>query len=207
MPTWRGWCALLLVCAVATTAIVREAYFFLAVNDPAPGGVLVAEGWGSDDFMAGVMLEFKRNHYDGLFVTGGPIDKGAPLSEYKTYAELGAATLEQMGFDPKALHAVPAQAARQDRTYASAMALKKWLREHGIAAGKINIMSVGAHSRRTRLLFKKAFGANAKVGIMAAEERTFDPRHWWRSSQGFRTVTDEMAAYFYARFLFRTPEE
>lgn len=204
-PTWRGWCALLLLCAVTATAAVRGAYAFLAVNDPMPGGVLVAEGWGNDDFKASVMAEFKRNHYDGLFVTGGPIENGAPLSEYKTWGELGAATLERMGVNPKVLHAVPAPPVRQDRTYASAMALKKWLREHGIAAAKINVMSVGAHSRRTRLLFEKAFGADAKVGIIATEEQTFNSRRWWTSSQGFREVTDEMAAYFYARFLFHAP--
>jgi hypothetical protein len=177
------------------------------VNDTVPGGVLVAEGWGSDVFMQEVIAEFGRGHYSGLYVTGGPVEKGAPLMEYKTYAELAAATLVKMNFDPKLLHAVPAMEVRKDRTYASALALKQWLREHSVSPEKINIVSMGPHSRRTRMLFQKAFGPGSRIGIIAVEDPNFDPRRWWTTSIGFRGVTDEMLAYFYARFLFHPAEE
>jgi len=32
------------------------------------------------------IAEFKQHHYDRLFVTGIPLQQGAPLSEYKNYA-------------------------------------------------------------------------------------------------------------------------
>ena len=67
-------------------------------------------------------------------------------------------------------------------------------------------MSSGAHSRRTRLLFQKAFGDGVTIGIVASPEREFDPRRWWTSSSGFRTVTSEIIAYLYARFIFRGAE-
>ncbi len=207
VPTWRGWLLLLCLAVALLTFAVRGVYSFLAPNDPVPGGILVVEGWAGDDVLAGVIDEFKRNHYDGLFVTGGPLDKGAPLSEYKTYPELTVATLVKMGFDPKRLHAVPSGAVEKDRTYSSAMALKVWLRAHGMAASRINVISVGPHARRTRYLFQKTFGDSAKVGVLAFGEAGFDPKRWWASSQGFRSVTGEMLAYLYARLLFCAPKD
>ena len=81
------------------------------------------------------------------------------------------------------------------------------MREHGVAANALNIITSGAHSRRTRLIFEKAFGDGVAVGVIASRDRDFDPRRWWTSSSGFRTVTGEIIAYLYARFLFRASAE
>jgi hypothetical protein len=205
LPTWRGWLLIALFLAGAGFAFLRGSYWFLAVNDPAPGGALVVEGWGADYLMEAAKNEFESRSYDGLFVTGGPLEKGSPLVEYRSCAELGAVTIVKMGLDPKKVQAVPSEAVRTDRTYASAMALKQWLGAHGRAVSKVNLMSVGAHSRRSRLLFHKAFGDEVKVGIVALEDREFEPDRWWTSSAGFRSVTGEWVAYLYARFLFRSP--
>jgi hypothetical protein len=207
VPTWRGWLALLLLAAATAFAAVRSVYPFLAVSDPVRGGVLVVEGWASDDAMREVIAEFQRGHYSGLYVTGGPLERGALLAEYRTFAELSAATLLRLGFDPKLLHAVPAMEVRKDRTYASALALKQWLREHHVPSEKINIMTQGAHTRRTRLLYEKAFGNESHIGAIAVRDMDFDPRRWWTTSIGFRGVTDEMLAYFYARFFFHAATE
>jgi hypothetical protein len=71
-----------------------------------------------------VIAEFRRHHYTKLYVVGVPLERGAPLSEYKTYAELGAATLLKLGMDRDSIQAIPAPLVRQDRTYASALVLK-----------------------------------------------------------------------------------
>jgi uncharacterized SAM-binding protein YcdF (DUF218 family) len=172
------------------------------VNDPLPGGILVLEGWAPDPFLAKAMEEFKRGKYDGLYITGGPIETGGMLVEYKNYADMTAARLLKMGFDASLLHPVPAMKVPRDRTYTSAMALRDWLAGHNVRATNITLMTGGAHARRSRLLFRQVFGSSAKVGAIAIPDDDFDPAHWWRTSQGFRTVTGEMIAWFYARFLF-----
>ena len=91
VPTLRGWLLLLLSLGALAIIGAREMGPFLMVNNPVPGGVLVVEGWLPDYAMEATVAEFNRNHYDKLFVTGIPLTQGAPLSEYKTYAELGAA--------------------------------------------------------------------------------------------------------------------
>ena len=203
VPTWRGWLLMLAAGSLLFFGMLRGLYPFLALRDLRPGGVLVAEGWGTEEMMRDVLEASRRDHYDALFVTGGPIDESSPFAEYKTFAELGAAILVRVGGDPKTIHAVPSPKVVQDRTYASAVALKNWMREHGVAAATVNVVSAGAHSRRSRLLFQKAFGDGVAVGVLPSPDRDFDPRRWWASSAGFRSVTGEAIAYLYARLLFR----
>jgi uncharacterized SAM-binding protein YcdF (DUF218 family) len=186
---------------------LKGSYHFLAVNDPHPGGILVIEGWAPDYALEAVKDEFKRHPYSKLYVTGGPIEAGAPLSEYNSYAELGAAVLLKIGLPTNSVQAVPAPWVRQDRTYTCAKALRWWLATNGVPATNINLITVGPHSRRSRLLFQKAFGSTTTMGVTAVPPREYDPHEWWRSSPGFRTVTGEQIAYIYVRLFFRTTKE
>jgi hypothetical protein len=184
---------------------IRTTYPFLALTEPLAGGALVVEGWAPDHALRLAVAEFNRGHYDRLYVTGGPLDQGAPLSEYRTYAELGAAILYKLGLGSNSVQAVPAPAVIQDRTYASAKSLRRWMEANGVPASKLNLMTIGPHARRSRLLFAKVFGDGA-VGVVSLPVEDYDAAHWWRSSAGVRTVISEALAYVYARCLFRASE-
>ena len=162
----------------------------------------MVEGWAPDYALQAALAEARQYSYEKVFVTGGPIEWGAPLSQYKTYAELGTATLVALGISTNLVQAVPAPRVQQDRTYSCAVALKKWTNEHGIQLTRVNVLTVGPHARRSRLLFQKAFGKDLPIGVIAIPEPKYDMDHWWRSSNGFRAVTDEAIAYMYARLLF-----
>ena len=206
VPTWRGWVLALCVAALLGWIGVRLLYPFLAVNDPCRGGVMVIEAWMPDYCLRQALDEYRRRHYDKVFITGGPIEKGSALSEYKTYPQLAATLLFKLGMNSNNVVMVPCQAVPKDRTYASALALGHWWHAHQLPATRVNLLSVGPHSRRSRLLFEKALGRGVTVGVVALAPREFDPHRWWRSSEGFRTVTSEAIAYFYARVLFRQPK-
>ena len=134
---------------------------------------------------------------------GGPLPKGHCLAEYGSYAELAAATLKKLGLDEDKIRAVPVCGVKKDRTYASAMALKKWLLDSGLNVKAINIISHGCHARRTWLLFEKAFDEDkVEVGIITEPNRNYDPKRWWTSSEGVRTVIGQAIAYIYARVFF-----
>jgi hypothetical protein len=207
VPTMRGWGLLLVVMAVSTLTVAHGLQTFLAPNDPQSGGVLVAEGWASDYTLAAAAAEFRRNHYEKLYVTGGPVSSGSFFVEYKSAATLGAATLLKMGLAANEVQAVPAALVTRDRTYNSAVCLKRWWREHGIAPAKINLLTEGPHARRSRLLYEKALGTGVTVGVIAVPVQNYDPNHWWRSCSGTRTVLGEAIAYGYARLLFHPGEE
>ncbi|MES2569644.1 MAG: YdcF family protein, partial [Verrucomicrobiota bacterium] len=100
MPTWRGWLVLLAVIGLGGVPSLRALHDFLAFHSPvAAAEALVVEGWAPDYVFVEALHEFRTRPYKSLYVTGGPIDKGAPLSEYQSYAELGAAMLRALGCD------------------------------------------------------------------------------------------------------------
>ena len=202
VPTLRGWLILLMGLAFLAAVAVREIHPFLAITDPLPGGYLVVEGWAPDYALRYAVAEFNRDHYQKLFVTGGPLLWGAPLSEYKTYAEMGAATILKLGLSTNMVQPVPSKLVLHDRTYAAALDFKDWLRTHQETATRIHLLTEGPHARRSRMLFQKALGKEFSVGITAIPLPDYDPRHWWRYSAGVRAVIDESVAYVYARLFF-----
>lgn len=207
LPTWRGWVLLLLVFAVVTGITVRGLHAFLAVNAPIHDGLLVVEGWTPDYGLSVAIEEFKRDHYDKIYVTGGPIEYGTYLSGYKTYADMGAATLTKLGLDSNVIQAVPAPKVRQDRTYTAAVALKNWWKAHGIKPERIHLISDGPHCRRSRLLYQKAMGRDVYIGVTSVPSNEYDEGRWWHYSSGVRNVIGEGLAYLYARFLFFPPNQ
>lgn len=180
---------------------------FLAVSEPVESDVLVVEGWLPDYALEQVASEFRRKSYRKIYLTGGPLDKGFHLAEYKTHPALAAATLLRLGLAADAIEVVAAPRVNKDRTYASAVALKERFREHGESPKAFQIVSLGSHARRSRLLFNKAFGEDVALGITALAEEGYDPTRWWSSSEGVRSVIAETIAYGYARLLFRVPKE
>ena len=202
VPTWRGGLLLFLLAVGLFWVGLNGIHPFLAVNAPVEGGDMVVEGWMADYALKEALQEFQKGGRSRLYVTGSPLDAGAPLSEYRSYAELGAAVLAKFGAETNALQAVPAPRVKQDRTYASAIALKRWLEVNGIQCRSLTVVSEGTHARRSRLLFEKAFGPEVQIGIIALTPESYDPKKWWRSSQGVRVVIGEALAYGYARFVF-----
>ena len=207
LPTWRGWLLLLIILAGLFWLIVKNVPAFLTVNNPVAADLLVVEGWLPDYALERARVEFQKGTYQKLYVTGVPLEKGRPLAEYKTYAELGAATLIASGMNSNQVAAVPAPEVRADRTFSTASTLKALFEKDKIAGRKLNLISIGPHARRSRLLYEKAFGEDWEIGIISVAERAYDPHHWYRSSNGVRNVLDEAIAYFYARFFFHEASE
>jgi hypothetical protein len=201
-PTWRGLVVLALAAALVTIALVRGVPVFLACNRPVPARMLVVEGWAPDFAFDFVAAELRRAPYDKVIVTGGPVEFGAPLAEYRTYAERGAAILLAMGLSSNLVEAVAAPRVMQDRTYTSAVAVRRWMQVHALPDQPLNLVTVGPHARRSRLLYQKAFGHKVAVGTFSVPSPEFDPRRWYASSAGFRTMIGESLAYGYARLFF-----
>jgi len=188
------------VCFVGlAVAVFFGLYPFLAVNRPVKADVLVVEGWVADYALAFTAREFHAGHYTRLYSTGGPLSKGSYLIKYKTFADLGALTLRALDLDSNAVVAVPAPESRLDRTYQSALALRKQLSESAQTVKAINVVTIGAHARRTRLIYQHAFGDGMAIGVIAVPHADYDCKRWWRFSAGWRDVVGESCGYVYAR--------
>ncbi len=207
LPTWRACLLSAVLLTAAGVVFVRTLHPFLEMTRRTGGEVLAVEGWGPDFSFRAAAEEFSRGGYGRLVVTGGPVEKGAPFIGHDTYAALGAATIGSMTGRTNLAIAVPAPQVRTDRTYASAVALRKWLLRSGPLPKKLDVLTTGPHARRTWLLFRAAFPGTVEVGIIAVPDERYDAARWWTSSDGFRTTTSEFIAYLYAKFLFRALAE
>ena len=203
LPTWRGWLLLLALAVLVTYVVLRGIHPFLAVNEPVKAEVLVVEAW-IPDYIVKQGLDLSR---DGscryLLLTGGTVENEIDPEPDDTYAHMAMQRLQRITKDLEKVRAVPSPEVHRDRTYASALAVRKWLAAEGIELKKLNVMTMGPHARRSRLMFEKAFGPAVEIGILSGRSREYDPQHWWRSSEGVKEVLSEGAAYLYARFLFR----
>jgi hypothetical protein len=205
--TWRGRLFLLVVGITALFYAVQHIHSFLAPIRPSHGEILVVEGWVPDSVLNEAITLFNAGNYQLIVTTGGPITTGSYLSEHSTYANLAAATLRKLGVKQNVVVPVPAPFAQKNRTFASALALKDWLSQRRMLSPALDVLSLGAHARRTQLLFQKALGDNVQVGIIAASNPQYDANKWWTSSAGVRTLIGETLAYLYARFLFNPQEQ
>jgi hypothetical protein len=201
--SWRGW---LLVTSVGLAA----AYFaflnihpFLAVTHRVNTNVLVVEGAMQRYVVRAGAEEFKNGSYERIFTTGGPENgNGGYINDYYTWASVAAEGLKKLGIRDDLVQMVPSRVFARERTYSSAVALRDWFREHNISVHSINVLTEDAHARRTRVLYQKAFGKNVAVGVIAVSNPDYDPKDWWRYSDGVRQVIGETIAYIYARFFF-----
>ena len=200
--TWLGRLAGLIVVAGILAVGLRCAYPFLAVSQPVSTQCLVIEGWVADQELDLLIAEINRGHYAPIYLTGGPIRNNDPGARFGSYPELMRAALISRGFSADRLIAAPSPAVVKDRTYASAQALKERLQQMNVECGSFNLVTEGAHARRSRLLFALAFGSRTRIGVISLKPDEYDPRHWWHTSAGVRDILSEAIAYVYARCIF-----
>ncbi len=200
VPTFRGWLLLLVVMAALSLLCVYRAYPFLAYENAIDADVFITEGWVPDHTLERSLPVFAADGDRRIVTTGGPIGVGSHLSQYKSYAELTAATLVKLGVKEEQIVAVPYQAVDRGRTYAAALAVREWLRDHpGIK--RANLVTTGPHARRSFLTFKKVLPRTFELGVCVVPPQDYDPQRWWTYSEGCRTVVSEAIAYAYARLI------
>jgi uncharacterized SAM-binding protein YcdF (DUF218 family) len=199
----RGWVLLVLFVGLAAVLWVRNVQPFLAQTLRVNTKVLVMEGWVHEYAARAAIAEFQRGHYDKIYTTGGPV-AGADdeNNAFNTSASVGQDALLKFGLPKNLVQMVPSYVRGRDRTYSSALALRRYFETNGLNVKAFNVFTEDAHARRTRMLFQRAFGDSATVGIISEPDPDYDPAHWWRYSEGVREVLGESIAWFYAAFLF-----
>lgn len=209
-PRWGltkvAWLILLLsvtLIGVITTARIHP---FLSICEPIEAEVLIVEGWVDDLVLAGASAEFERGNYQLILTTGGSISKGSYLQPYQNFAELAAATLVALKIPPERVVAIPAPEVKTDRTAASALAVKKWLRQSKEKISGVNLYSYDVHTRRSWWLFKQILSPEIEVGAISHPTLNYDSKKWYRSSSGVRAIVSETIAYLYARWIWQAEE-
>lgn len=193
---------ILLICIGLVWGGIRFIQPFLAVTRPVRGRLLVVEGWIPRYSLQQSVSVFRNGHYERMVTSGCTRMNDLDGLTATNPAVAAAIQVQRYGMDPALVTAVPCPIELKDRTYNSALAVREWCEKAGVSTESIDVLTSGPHARRSRLLFQAAFGRKTKVGVIAIEDRSYDPAHWWRSSEGVREVIGESIAYLYARIFF-----
>ncbi len=201
VPTWKGWVLFISLLLVLLTLLKTTIYSFLATNEPYKNGVLVVEGSLPDYAFDSAIIAFNSLNCEKLLITGGPVPLGT-YSGFQTYVDVGVAKLKQLGFDPTKIVALPSKKVLRDRTYTNALTVNIWLKTAAIQNHTVNILTIGPHARRSKLLYTKAIGEKYQFGIISLDDLSYNHNKWWKSSIGFRIVVGEALAYLYVKCFF-----
>ena len=202
--TLTGWFVVMAMAVALGFVVPRTMYPFLAVTERMLGQVLVVEGWTPTEAIKEAAAEFQRGRYRQVLIVEGVPGTEAERAWSCEKSENIARLLVQYQVPPEIIRAIQYPVDERDRTYHGALAVKQWIAEHAPTTDSLDIATRGAHARRSRLLYEKAFGPGFRVGVVALRRGPYDPSRWWQSSEGIREVPFEAVAYLYVRFLFST---
>ena len=200
VPTIWGF-VLLLALAVPSAFIgARLLYRWLAVTEPVGAPVLVIEGWLGPRQLDEAADIFRRGHYRLILTTGGPLHEWPEWATHYTFAHRSAEYLKQLGIIATP---VPSPITRYDHTYESAVMVREWAKRTGTPLDALDLVSAGAHARRSRFLWETAFGPQVRIGVFATSPYAYDPSRWWRNSTGARDVFDQATGLVWVKLFFR----
>ena len=179
-----------LVFPVIWLCIYGESFFSLTRRLPAE--VLVVEGWIANDGMRAAVAEFERGGYRYILATGGqspdPRNPG-------NYAEMAEQQLVRLGIPHDRIIMAPIWEVEHQRTFKSAVAAWRALLNQGIHPRAINVLTLGPHARRTRLVFAKVYAPATQVGVIAWKPSDYETKPWWRSSERTKCFLKEIVGY------------
>ena len=198
--TWPARLLLLALLFGGGLLFARQAGNFLAVNEPAGGEYLVVEGWMPAYTYQAAGELWNTGRYRRVITVRAVPDDAVPGPGVTEYSSMGS--LVRAGIPRESIVDATGNGVQQDRTFHSAMKVRRWFEDGNITGAKLDVLTLGPHARRSRLLFRKALGEGFEVGVIAVADRRFDSAHWWRTSEGVRSVLGEFIAYLYARFFF-----
>lgn len=197
---------LILLPIIIVYLLFEHTYDYLAISRPTSSDILVVEGWIPEYGLKKAIDYYYKYNYKYMVITGVPITQWAFSSPYSNMADASARSMREMYFrDSIYTVSIPSTIVR-DRTYTTAIALKMAMENGKIPDKDFDLYTVGAHARRSSLMFRLAFG-NYKIGIVADTDISYTPDIWYKTSYGFRIVSSELISYLYSSVFFRPNED
>lgn len=201
-PTALGWTLLFLIGSCPILLWWFEAESFCSLNAPLPAEVLVVEAWTGTEGAAAAAIEFKH-HSDSYryVVAAGGLTSVSWASERWNSSHVAAKALYESGIFESQIIPAKADDVGTQRTFKTAMAAREALLRKGIKPKAINVFTLGAHARRSRLVFAKVFGPETKVGVVCWIPPGYNEGPWWTSSERAEDLVKETIAYLYEALL------
>jgi hypothetical protein len=204
LPTLWGWLLVLGVLGATAILLGRHVGAWLAVSEPAisanggPAALLVVEGWLGEPELDDAAAYARQHGYRRVATSGGPIES---FSAFSSYAERAAHHISDR-LPGVSVEAVPTPPTGQDRTFATAVWVRDWAQQRAVPVETIDVYSLGAHARRTRMVYRLAFGEQTRVGIIAGVPHDSDVERWWTTSEAAKAVLIEVVSLAWTQCCF-----
>lgn len=195
VPTLLAWSCFLTAIALFITTWFFEAESYLSRTNRVPAEVLVVEGWIGPIGIRAAKTEFDRGSYRYVVVTSGL--SGEPWDTQRwEYSVVAEHQLLQMGIPvERIVRATPRNTERQ-RTFESAAAVARALKERGLRPTSINVFTRFVHARRSRLVYAKVLG-NCNVGVIGWLPPGTGSIKWWNDSDRADDLMKESIGFIF----------
>jgi len=169
---------------------------FLARTQRVPAEALVVEGWIGIEGVEAAAAEFTQGGYQYLITTGGPT-KSRWTSERWDYAIEARKLLLYLKVPSENVIVASAPDADNQRTFQSALAVRQALEQRGLHLNGINVLTLGAHARRSRLIFAKVLGPGTTLGAISWRPSDYKAEPWWKSSERAQDLLKETVGWLF----------
>ena len=169
---------------------------YLTLTDRTEADVLVVEGWIGRPGIRAAVDEFERGSYRCIVATGG-LTSGVWEDQPVSYAELAASEMTRLGIPKESILVATAEMTESHRTFESAIAVWRALRKADIKPKAFNVFTIGAHARRSALVFAKVSSQGSKIGVIGWVPVEYKKKPWWQSSERSRELLEETVGYLY----------
>jgi hypothetical protein len=132
--------------------------------------------------------------YNSQYDIPSPQGKQKIINNYSSLSEIARFELLSLGLDSSKVIAVPGGNTSVNRTLASALAFRDWLRKSEIHVKGINIVSTGSHSRRTFMIYNKILDKSFDIGIISLPENN---EFMSRKHKVFKTLRESAGIIYY----------
>jgi hypothetical protein len=116
------------------------------------------------------------------------------INNFNSNAELSRFRLMSMGIDSTQIKASPGKRVIINRTLTSALSFRDWLKTTKIDIKGINIISLGAHTRRTWMIYNKILHKRYEIGIISLPDYDFNHSRLYRL---LKTVRETLGIIYY----------
>lgn len=195
-PTWASWILIATISLTLAAAWLNYGESFLASTHRVPADVLVVEGWIGREGIRAAVAEFEHGGYQNIVSTGG-LTSGRWEDQQASYAEMAAREIIRLGVPKEKIIVATAEYTESHRTFESAIAVSRALREANALPAAVNIFTLGPHARRSALVFAKVLGSETNVGVIGWLPPDYKTEPWWRSSERSRELLEETAGYLF----------
>ena len=192
-PAFSGLICLvvLMITAVIWLYIQGESFFSLTYRLPAE--VLVVESWIGKDGIRAAAAEFERGGYQYIETT---VSEGENRQDHSSnYAEMAKEELIRLGVPKDRIIIAPTESGEHQRTFRSAVAAWRAIQKRGIRSEGINLLTLGNHARRSRLVYAKVYAPATRVGVIAWAPPDYEAEPWWRFGRRTKCFLKEVVGY------------